>query len=248
MHGLDNHISPLGVLMVGTDVIWNEVIEALDSIIDDYEQVNHLISFYQDDKAREKGLDKASPIQGVALELGSGPGNYSAMIQERIEGQLVCLDFSGKMHTAARERNRGLGHHYVRGIFEALPFRTGSMGFVTAAYALRDSLDKETSYREAHRVLDEGSKFLLVDIGKPDSFILRSGMSVYMRLLVPLIGAVAGGNRPNNPWSILFDTFKLLPTNSGLLTMVTRVFGYAEMNEMSLGGLVILVSEKSTGA
>lgn len=236
------------VLMVRIIMIWNEVIEALDSIIDDYERVNHLISFYQDDKARVKGLEKSSPLNGVVLELGSGPGNYSAMIQEHIDGQLVCLDFSDKMHARARERNRELNHHYVRGIFEALPFRTGAIGFVTAAYALRDSLDKETSFSEAHRVLDEGGKFLLVDIGKPDNFILRSGMSAYMRLMVPLIGAVAGGSRANNPWSILFDTFKLLPTNSNLLTMVTRVFGYTEMDELSLGGLVILVSEKNSGA
>jgi demethylmenaquinone methyltransferase/2-methoxy-6-polyprenyl-1,4-benzoquinol methylase len=229
-------------------MIWNEVIEALDSIIDDYERVNHLISFYQDDKARMKGLEKASPIHGVALELGSGPGNYSTMIQEHIEGQLVCLDFSGKMHAAARERNMELDHLYIRGIFEALPFRTGAMGFVAAAYALRDSLDKETAFSEAHRVLAGGGKFLLVDIGKPDNFILRSGMSAYMRLMVPLIGAVASGGRPYNPWRILFDTFKLLPLNGGLLKMVTGVFGYAEMNELSLGGLVILVSEKKMDA
>ena len=248
MRPLDNHISCMCVLMVGTSMIWNEVIEALDSIIDDYERVNHLISFYQDDKARVKGLEKASPLQGVALELGSGPGNYSAMIHDQIEGQLVCLDFSIKMHAAARERNRELNHHYVRGIFEALPFRTEAFGFVTAAYALRDSLDKETSFSEAHRVLDEGGKFLLVDIGKPSNFILRGGMSMYMRLMVPLIGALAGGSRSNNPWSILFDTFKLLPTNSDLLTLVTGVFGFAEMNELSLGGLVILVSEKNSGA
>jgi demethylmenaquinone methyltransferase/2-methoxy-6-polyprenyl-1,4-benzoquinol methylase len=231
--------------MVGTIMIWNEVIEALDSIIDDYERVNHLISFHQDDKARVKGLKKASPIHGVALELGSGPGNYSAMIQEHIDGDLACLDFSGKMHAAARGRNRGLNHHYVRGIFEALPFRTGAIGFATAAYALRDSLDKETSFSEAHRVLESGGKFLLVDIGKPDNIILRTGMSAYMRMMVPLIGTLAGGKRPNNPWSILFDTFKLLPTNGELREMITRIFGSAEMDEPSLGGLVVLVSEKN---
>ncbi len=245
MRPLDNHISYMRVLRVGTIMIWEEVIEALDSIIDDYERVNHLISFYQDDKARVKGLEKASPLHGVALELGSGPGNYSSMIQEHIDGQLVCLDFSDKMHSRARERNRELNHHYIRGIFEALPFRTEAIGFITAAYALRDSLDKETSFSEVHRVLDEGGKFLLIDIGKPDNFILRGGMSTYMRLMVPLIGAVAGGSRSNNPWSILFDTFKLLPTNNNLLTMVTRIFGFAEMNELSLGGLIILVSEKN---
>ncbi len=231
--------------MVGIFMVWEEVIEALDSIIDDYERVNHLISFFQDDKARLKGLEKASPLHGVSLELGSGPGNYSALIPGHIEGELVCLDFSGKMHAAARERNVDLAHHYVRGVFEALPFRTGAMGFVTAAYALRDSLDKETSFKETHRVLGEGGKFLLVDIGKPDNFILRSGMSAYMRLMVPLIGGLASRGRPNNPWSILFDTFKLLPLNGGLLKMVTKVYGYAEMNELSFGGLVILVSEKN---
>jgi len=229
-------------------MIWNEVIEALDSIIDDYERVNHLISFYQDDKARVRGLEKASPLHGVALELGSGPGNYSALIQEHIDGQLVCLDFSGKMHAAARERNSGLNHHYVRGIFEVLPFRTEAIGFVTAAYALRDSLDKETSFSEAHRVLEGGGKFLLVDIGKPDNVALRTGMSAYMRMMVPLIGALAGGKRTNNPWSILFDTFKLLPTNGELRRMISGIFNSADMDELSLGGLVVLVSEKNKGA
>lgn len=248
MRPLDNPISCIRVLMVRTIMIWNEVIEALDSIIDDYERVNHLISFYQDDKARVKGLEKASPLHGVALELGSGPGNYSALIQEHIEGDLVCLDFSGKMHAAARERNMGLNHHYVRGIFEALPFRTEAIGFVAAAYALRDSLDKKTSFSEAHRVLVESGKFLLVDIGKPDNIILRSGMSAYMRLMVPLIGALASRGRPNNPWRILFDTFKLLPSNGELRRMVARIFSSADMDELSLGGLVVLVSEKIPGA
>ena len=234
--------------MVRTILIWNEVIEALDSIIDDYERVNHLISFYQDDKARVRGLEKASPLRGVALELGSGPGNYSALIQEHIDGQLVCLDFSCRMHAAARERNSGLNHLYVRGIFEMLPFRTEAIGFVTAAYALRDSLDKETSLSEVHRVLEVGGKFLLVDIGKPDNIILRTGMSTYMRMIVPLIGALAGGKRPNNPWSILFNTFKLLPTNGELKRMITHIFRSADMDELSLGGLVVLVSEKNPDA
>jgi len=195
-----------------------------------------------------RGLEKASPLRGVALELGSGPGNYSALIQEHIDGQLVCLDFSGKMHAAARERNSGLNHLYVRGIFEMLPFRTEAIGFVTAAYALRDSLDKETSLSEVHRVLEVGGKFLLVDIGKPDNIILRTGMSTYMRMIVPLIGALAGGKRPNNPWSILFNTFKLLPTNGELKRMITHIFRSADMDELSLGGLVVLVSEKNPDA
>lgn len=225
-------------------MVWEEVIESLDSIIDDYERVNHLISFFQDDKARISGLDRVEPIHGVSLELGSGPGNYSRMISERTEGELVCLDFSYNMHAAARERNGDLDNHYIRGVFEALPVRDGAFGFVTAAYALRDSLDKVASFNEVLRVLFKEGKFLLVDIGKPDNIILRTGMSVYIQIMVPLIGAMAGGKRPNNPWKILYDTFKLLPKNGELVKMVKSIFGGADLTKHSLGGLVTLSAVK----
>lgn len=225
-------------------MVWDEVIEALDSIIDDYERVNHLISFHQDDKVRQKGLDSVTPVEGVCLELGSGPGNYSRMIREQVD-ELVCLDFSVNMHRTARERNKDLDNHYVRGVFESLPFRSDSIGFITAAYALRDSLDKETSFREVHRTLRKGGKFLLVDIGKPDNPVLRLGMSLYMQLLVPLIGAVAGGRRNDNPWRILWDTFKILPMNSVLRKLIADVFDSAELTEHSLGGLVTLTAVKN---
>lgn len=225
-------------------MVWNEVIEALDSIIDDYERVNHLISFNQDDKVRTKGLDRVLPVNGVSIELGSGPGNYSRMIDEKTESPLICLDFSTKMHSTARKRNHELGHHYVRGVFELLPFRTGSTGLITAAFALRDSLDKDASFTEVHRVLWGGGKFLLVDIGKPDNILLRFGMTLHMHLMVPLIGAIAGGKRTNNPWRILYDTFKLLPTNKRLEKMIASFFGETTLVEYSLGGLISLVSIK----
>ena len=225
-------------------MVWDEVIESLDAIIDDYERVNHLISFYQDDKARTRGLDQVGSIHGVSFELGSGPGNYSRMISERTDGELVCLDFSYNMHAAAKERNDDLNNHYIRGVFEALPIRDDAIGFLTAAYALRDSLDKEASFNEVHRVLESDGKFLLVDIGKPDNIILRTGMSVYMQLMVPLIGALAGGKRPNNPWKILYDTFELLPRNGKLKEMVTLIFGASELTEYSLGGLVNITAVK----
>ncbi len=225
-------------------MVWTEVIEALDSIIDDYERVNHLISFNQDDKVRTQGLDSILPVEGVSIELGSGPGNYSRMIDEKTESPLICLDYSAKMHSTARKRNHELGHHYVRGVFESLPFRTDSTGFVTAAYALRDSLDKDASFNEVHRVLGSGGKFLLVDIGKPDNLVLQTDMRLYMLMLVPLIGTIAGGKRGDNPWRILYDTFKLLPTNQELELMVSSIFRTTTLVEHSLGGLVTLVSVK----
>ncbi|MCW4048720.1 MAG: class I SAM-dependent methyltransferase, partial [Candidatus Bathyarchaeota archaeon] len=202
--------------------VWIEVEDALEKIIDDYEKVNHVISLFQDDRNRLKGLAMIGSSDGCGLELGSGPGNYSRMVVGVHDGPLVCLDFSGKMLVASRKRNRGLGLSYVAGVFEVLPFRDGAFSFVTASYALRDSLDKPRAVRELVAVLAEGGRFLLIDIGKPDNPLLRGFMSVFMRYVVPVMGGLTAGYGYRNPWSVLYKTFELLPSNGMLKALLSR--------------------------
>ena len=113
--------------------VWWEVEDALESIIDDYERVNHVISFFQDDKARIRGLEKIGPQEGVGLELGSGPGNFTEMLRRFVRGPLLCLDYSDRMLSIAKTRNEIDDVSFVRGIFEALPFRGDAVSFVGAA-------------------------------------------------------------------------------------------------------------------
>lgn len=224
--------------------VWYEVEDALEKIISDYEKVNHVISLYQDDRSRLIGLNKVGHIQGTALELGSGPGNYSKMISRFNEGPLVCLDYLSKMHIAARKRNNDLDHHYIRGVFEALPIRESSIGFVTAAYALRDSLDKSRAISEACDTLKKDGKFLLIDIGKPDNPIFRGFMGVFMKYAVPIIGGMVAGYGYNNPWSKLYLTYARLPQNNVLVSVIGGNVQVVDRIEKILGALVIILGVK----
>lgn len=224
--------------------VWYEVEDALEKIISDYEKVNHVISLYQDDRSRLIGLNKVGHIQGTALELGSGPGNYSKMISRFNEGPLVCLDYLSKMHIAARKRNNDLDHHYIRGVFEALPIRESSIGFVTAAYALRDSLDKSRAISEACDTLKKDGKFLLIDIGKPDNPIFRGFMGVFMKYAVPIIGGMVAGYGYNNPWSKLYLTYARLPQNNVLVSVIGGNVQVVDRTEKILGALVIILGVK----
>ena len=224
--------------------VWYEVEDALEKIIGDYEKVNHVISLYQDDRSRLIGLNKVGYIQGTALELGSGPGNYSKMISRFNEGPLVCLDYLSKMHIAARKRNNDLDHHYIRGVFEALPIRESSIGFVTAAYALRDSLDKSRAISEACDTLKKDGKFLLIDIGKPDNPIFRGFMGVFMKYAVPIIGGMVAGYGYNNPWSKLYITYARLPRNNVLVSVIGGNVQVVDRTEKILGALVIILGVK----
>ena len=225
--------------------VWYEVEDALEKIIEDYEKVNHLISAFQDERTRLIGLQKIGHINETSLELGSGPGNYSQLISNFNEGPLICIDYLSEMHKAAKKRNKELNHHYIRGVFEALPIRDSSMGFTTAAFALRDSLNKPLAISEACSTLKTGGKFLLIDIGKPDNPFFRGFMSVFMRFAVPILGGLITDYGHRNPWSKLYLTFAKLPSNNVLVSIVRQNVTILDRIEKIFGALVIIMGLKS---
>jgi demethylmenaquinone methyltransferase/2-methoxy-6-polyprenyl-1,4-benzoquinol methylase len=225
--------------------VWREVEDALEAIIEDYERVNRIISFFQDDRARQRGLEKVGVQTGVSLELGSGPRNFTQWLHSFVDGFLVCLDFSDKMLSVTRSRNNKQNVSFVWGVFEALPFREGVISFVAAAYALRDSTDKERTLEEIRYILQIEGRFLVVDIGKPNNPLLRSFLSLYMRFIVPILGGLVTGYGYKNPWSILYKTYVLLPSNKKLLDMMSQTLGHSELDELAMGGLIVAMAEKT---
>ena len=225
--------------------VWREVEDALEAIITEYERVNHVISLFQDERARRRGLEAAGSHRGVGLELGPGPGNFTSMLRAQMDGFLICLDYSKEMLSMARARVKGENISFVRGIFEALPLRPGIVTLAAASYALRDSIDKVRALREIKRALGGRGRFLIVDIGKPNNPLVRGFFSLYIRYGVPILGGLAGGYGYRNPWSLLYKTYALLPTNEQLLDTLKAMFGSARLEEHAFGGLIVAIAEKA---
>ncbi len=224
--------------------VWEEMGEALDKIIEDYEKINHIISLFQDDKVRLKGLSKVQPSQGPALELGSGPGNYSRMILKKHEGPLVCLDYSNIMLDEARRKNKELDINYIRAVFDALPFRDESFNLVTTAYALRDSLDIPKAVAESYTTITSKGSLLIIDIGKPDNILIQKFMRIYIKYLVPIISGLFTDYGYRNPWSLLYKTFDRLPSNKNMIKITSRYFIKIIKEEFFFGALIAINGKK----
>jgi demethylmenaquinone methyltransferase/2-methoxy-6-polyprenyl-1,4-benzoquinol methylase len=224
---------------------WHSIETALEEIIDDYERINHIISMFQDEKVRFQGLKKVGKQKGIALELGSGPGNFSKMLKPNIEGLLICLDYSERMLSVAQDRIKLKDINFIRGVFESLPFREDTISFIGSAYALRDSSDKIKVLQEVGRILRRGSRFLVIDIGKPDKPIIRASFSFYLKHFVPIISGLVTRYSFRNPWSLLHETYKALPINKKLERAMQDNIGTAELEELYLGCIIIAIAEKA---
>ena len=125
----------------------------------------------------------------------------------------------------------------VQAAFEALPFRDGAFPSVVAGFSLRDSRDLLTAVGEVRRVTTGSGRFGLCDLGKPDSFAKALLLGVYIRVGVPIIGAITGG-RTGFRFASLYDTYLLTLKNGDLAALLGRHFSAVDLRARQFGGAI----------
>lgn len=231
--------------------IWQKVIQAIEDATPLYDRVNEIVSLGNAQKARSYAIEKLELKNGVRiLDAGIGPGNTSKLALSRADpALLVGLDESAKQLKTARMNLGELRTDdtaFVRGVFESLPFKDGVFDAVMTSYALRDSLSIPKAVDEYSRVCGPNGRFAIVDIGKPDNRLKRLGSILYVKYIMPLIARIAiRGRMKSNPWRMIVPTYVSLPTTHIILGMVEHAFSKAELREFLMGGVIVILAEKS---
>jgi ubiquinone/menaquinone biosynthesis C-methylase UbiE len=107
--------------------------------------------------------------QGVALDVGTGPGIFPIGIAENLPGvEFIAIDLSPAMvQTAqANARERGLEDrvHFQVGSAYTLPLKDKSVDLVLCVHTMHHLEDPVAFFNEAARVLKEGGKCVMVDL------------------------------------------------------------------------------------
>jgi demethylmenaquinone methyltransferase/2-methoxy-6-polyprenyl-1,4-benzoquinol methylase len=230
---------------------WKKVVVAIEDSIPLYDRVNEMISLGKAQEAREYAVQQLRIKDGATvLDSGIGPGTTSQLILRKAKPSLL-VGFDGsvkQLKTAKRnlEQARVDILQVVRGSFEFLPFREGTFDAVITCYALRDSLDLSRSIWEYYRVCDQEGSFADVDIGKPEGLLKRVGSNLYIRYLMPMIAKMAIlGRISGNPWRMIVPTYRNLPTNTTILSMIKERFHQTQTKEFLMGGVIVIVGQRS---
>ena len=229
---------------MGLGSYWGDVIEVLRQIIPIYDKVNKNISLGKDTEHRNRGIRGRVNSGNSILDAGSGFGNMSKTAERICNGNLTITLYDPlvpmlKNTSVYFQKTPDL----LCGVFEHMPFKDEQFDAVLCGYSLRDAINLRIAISEIHRVLKKDGRFVIVDLGKPDNAIIRIGVSLYLRTILPIIAFLVGG-KLGLKFGTLYGTFKRWPQNRKLESLLLEKFSRVEFEKDLMGGAIMVASYK----
>ena len=230
----------------------NQTIEQLfDGIAPDYDRMNHLMSFNADRRWRRVAVhriaDTSGPLQ--ILDLATGTGDFAIAIAQKLStgGHVTGIDLSEKMLAIGQDKVMGAGLSdkvsLLRGNAEALPFADGTFDRVIVAFGVRNYGDLRKGLTEAHRVLRDGGKFVILELSYPDNRFLLWAYKLYTLKVLPRLGGLVSGNRA--AYTYLPESILRFPKGPAFLTLLREAgFGQCTEKRLTFGVCRMYVAEK----
>ena len=171
-----------------------QIAKMFDTISNEYDGLNRVISFGIDQKWRENVVqivDSVSPKN--ILDIATGTGDLAIMFAEKTKAEkIVGLDISEGMLNVGRskitKKNLDNRIEMVVGDSEKLPFNDNYFDAITVSFGVRNFETLETGLAEILRVLKPKGKFVILETSVPTKFPFKQGYLFHSNVLLPLIG------------------------------------------------------------
>jgi demethylmenaquinone methyltransferase/2-methoxy-6-polyprenyl-1,4-benzoquinol methylase len=229
---------------MGLGSYWGEVMEVLREIIPIYDKVNSIISLGKDKEHRIRGITERVLPGNKILDAGSGFGNMSKTAMKLTDGKISITLYDPLVPML---KNTGTFFEktpdMANGVFEHIPFQNDEFDAVLCGYSLRDAINLRIAISEIHRVLKDGGRFVIVDLGKPDGAFFRAGVSFYLRCILPILAFAAGG-KLGLKFGTLYGTYKRWPKNKKLEELILEKFSRVEFEKDLMGGAIMVAAYK----
>lgn len=163
-----------------------------DSIVPTYDLLNHLLSMGIDMRWR-KNIFRYITSDGStrALDLCCGTGDLSLLLRKN-KFNTISLDFSLNMLERGREKG-AIADGAVAGDVSRLPFSDGIFSAATISFGIRNVPDIDIFLDEVRRVLAPGGSLVILELTRPEGFIMKKFYSLYLGIILPFIGGLISG-------------------------------------------------------
>lgn len=170
-----------------------QVAQMFDTISENYDGLNKVISFGTDAKWKKKILKMVQEKQPTTiLDIATGTGDLAILFSSTSAQEIIGLDISqgmleiGKQKIQAKNLNDKI--QMVLGDGENIPYANDYFDVITVAYGVRNFENLERGLAEILRVLKPGGQLLILETSVPTQFPFKQGYYVYTNFVMPMIG------------------------------------------------------------
>jgi len=209
-----------------------------------YDAFNRVSSFGIDRGWRRATVATAQLQRGSrVLDLCAGTGDLTlALANGGTHSVVIGSDFVPEMLEIAEEKAASYTGpaelSFQLADAQDLPFDDASFDVVTVAFGVRNLPDREANFREVFRVLKPGGRYVILEFSRPSLAPYRWGYHLYLRAIVPSIGALLASDRES--FVYLNDSIRQFP-NQAALAAELRAAGFTAISwENRTGGVVAI--------
>lgn len=209
-----------------------------DRIAPTYDRLNHLLSLGRDFSWRRRAAQAVPDREGLKVaDLATGTGDLLITLFQERPGlvEAVGVDVAEEMLKIALHKvsAQGLADR-VRlvcddAVHSALPGE--SFDAVTMAFGIRNTPDVDATLREILRLLKPGGTAVVLEFSLPGSAILRAGYLLYLRSVVPALGALLSGSF--GAYRYLNESIEGFYRPDAFCTLMTKA-GFVEVSAIPL--------------
>ncbi|MBI9041650.1 bifunctional demethylmenaquinone methyltransferase/2-methoxy-6-polyprenyl-1,4-benzoquinol methylase UbiE [Lutibacter sp.] len=170
-----------------------QVAKMFDTISNEYDGLNRVISFGIDVSWRKKVVEiikKTNP--STILDIATGTGDLAINLTKTAASKIVGLDISEGMLQVGRKKIENLHLNktieMVFGDSENIPFENNSFDAITVAFGVRNFENLDKGLLEIYRVLKPGGIFVVLETAIPTKTPFKQGYHFYSTKILPLIG------------------------------------------------------------
>jgi len=191
-----------------------QVTQMFDTISENYDGLNRVISFGIDIKWRKRVvsiLTKKKP--DYILDIATGTGDLAINLVQTGATKIVGLDISPGMLEVGKKKviEKKLEHiiKMIEGDSENLPFPDDTFDAITVAFGVRNFETLDKGLAEIYRVLKPTGTFVVLETSVPTKSPYKQGYSFYTKNVLPRIGKLF--SKDDSAYAYLSESASVFP-------------------------------------
>ncbi|OZV69208.1 bifunctional demethylmenaquinone methyltransferase/2-methoxy-6-polyprenyl-1,4-benzoquinol methylase UbiE [Winogradskyella aurantia] len=226
-----------------------QVTQMFDTISNEYDSLNRVISFGIDVKWRNKVVKLVAEQQPQEiLDIATGTGDLAISLTATNAEKIIGLDISDGMLEVGRKKikakNLNSTISMVIGDSEDLPFETNSFDAITVAFGIRNFENLEKGLTEILRVLKPNGIFVILETSVPTNPFYKFGYTAYSKYILPVIGKLFSKDRV--AYTYLSESAYVFPYGETLNNILRKIgFINVEDKPQTMGVATIYTASKS---